>query len=96
MRKVLPISRGGQISIPAEIRHRWGASRVLIQDEGDRLVLKPAPEDPIAAARGRFPLRSGMTIEQMVAQGRLEEQEAEDRKWREYYGGPPPWEREGT
>jgi AbrB family looped-hinge helix DNA binding protein len=46
------ISKGGQISIPAPIRHRWGTSTVALEDHGDRIVLQPAPDDPIAAAEG--------------------------------------------
>jgi AbrB family looped-hinge helix DNA binding protein len=46
------ISKGGQISIPAAIRHRWGTSTVALEDQGDRIVLEPAPDDPIAAAEG--------------------------------------------
>lgn len=45
-------SRGGQVSVPAEIRRRWGTTRLTLDDLGDRIVLIPAPEDPIAAARG--------------------------------------------
>lgn len=48
----MKISRGGQVSIPAPIRHRWGTSTVALRDEGDRIVLEPAPDDPIAAAQG--------------------------------------------
>jgi AbrB family looped-hinge helix DNA binding protein len=46
------ISKGGQISIPAAIRRRWGTSTVSLDDQGDRLVIEPAPDDPIAAAEG--------------------------------------------
>ncbi len=46
------ISKGGQVSIPAGIRHRWGTSTVVLEDLGDRIVLAPAPDDPIAAAEG--------------------------------------------
>jgi bifunctional DNA-binding transcriptional regulator/antitoxin component of YhaV-PrlF toxin-antitoxin module len=52
MRMRLRISKGGQVSIPAPIRHRWATSTVLLEDLGDRLVLVPAPDDPIAAAEG--------------------------------------------
>jgi AbrB family looped-hinge helix DNA binding protein len=57
--KTTTISRGGQISVPAEVRRRWGTSRVEIEDRGDAIVVRPMPEDPIAAAlgslRGRGP-----------------------------------------
>lgn len=48
----MKISKGGQISIPAPIRHRWGTSTVALEDHGDRIILQPAPDDPIAAAEG--------------------------------------------
>lgn len=50
MKKRLKITRGGQVSIPASIRHRWGVHTVTLEDHGDRLILLPAPDDPIAAA----------------------------------------------
>jgi len=50
--KMTMISRGGQISIPAEIRHRWGTSRVIIEDLGTGIMVRPIPADPIGAAIG--------------------------------------------
>ena len=52
MRSRTRITRGGQISIPAAVRHRWGTSTVSLDDQGDRLVIEPAPDDPLAAAEG--------------------------------------------
>ena len=52
MKTRMRISRGGQVSIPAAIRHRWGTSTVAMEDHGDWIVLQPAPDDPIAAAEG--------------------------------------------
>jgi hypothetical protein len=52
MKKRMSISRGGQVSIPAAIRHRWATTTVTLDDQGDRIVLEPAPDDPIAAAEG--------------------------------------------
>ncbi|MGI8516082.1 MAG: AbrB/MazE/SpoVT family DNA-binding domain-containing protein [Acidimicrobiia bacterium] len=52
MRQRARISKGGQISIPAAIRHRWGTTTLALDDQGDRIVLEPAPDDPIAAAEG--------------------------------------------
>ncbi len=52
MKTRMKISKGGQISIPAPIRHRWGTSMVALEDHGDRIVVQPAPDDPIAAAEG--------------------------------------------
>ena len=50
----MKISKGGQISIPAPIRKRWGTTTVTLEDRGEEIVLKPAPDDPIAAAAGAF------------------------------------------
>lgn len=53
------ISKGGQISIPASVRRRWGTSTVALEDQGDRLVIEPAPDDPIAAAEGSLAAEFG-------------------------------------
>ncbi|NIN01234.1 MAG: AbrB/MazE/SpoVT family DNA-binding domain-containing protein [Proteobacteria bacterium] len=52
---VVPISPKGQILIPKKIREKYGVkpgSNVQILEETDGIVIKPAPEDPIAAACG--------------------------------------------
>jgi len=46
------ISKGGQVSIPAEIRHRWGTRSVVVEDHGGALLIRPIPADPIGAALG--------------------------------------------
>jgi bifunctional DNA-binding transcriptional regulator/antitoxin component of YhaV-PrlF toxin-antitoxin module len=46
------ITKGGQVSLPAAVRNRWKTERVRVEDLGDRLVITPVPDDPIAAARG--------------------------------------------
>jgi bifunctional DNA-binding transcriptional regulator/antitoxin component of YhaV-PrlF toxin-antitoxin module len=77
--KRLRISKGGQVSIPADVRHRWGTHTVVAEDQGDRLVLRPVPDDPIAAARGW--LRDlPLTSDEMRELARREEQEIERRK----------------
>ena len=50
--KVHRITAGGQISLPAEVRHRWSTQAVVLEDLGDRVVVRPLPDDPITAARG--------------------------------------------
>jgi AbrB family looped-hinge helix DNA binding protein len=79
--KRLRISKGGQVSIPAEVRHRWGTHTVVAEDEGDRLVLRPVPDDPISAARGAL-AGSGITSDEARRQARLDEQAAENRRVR--------------
>ena len=76
----LKISKGGQISVPAAIRHRWGRSTIALEDHGDHVVLRPAPDDPIAAARGDLKDVAGeMTSEEMRREARAEEAELERR-----------------
>lgn len=52
MKKRMKISKGGQVSIPAPIRKRWGTTTITLEDQGDRLVISPAADDPIEAAAG--------------------------------------------
>jgi AbrB family looped-hinge helix DNA binding protein len=74
------ISRGGQISIPSGIRHRWGTSTLALEDLGDRVVLRPAPDDPIAAARGALTGDLSMNSDQLRARAREAELVAERRR----------------
>lgn len=79
----MKISRGGQVSIPAPIRHRWGTSTVALRDEGDRIVLEPAPDDPIAAAEGVLAEElSGLDLQGLRQAGREAELAAEGRQAR--------------
>lgn len=76
------ITGAGQVSIPAEVRHRWGTSTVAIEDEGDRIVLRPVPDDPISALRGVFAdLRTDMSAAEAVRAARDEDVEISERKW---------------
>jgi AbrB family looped-hinge helix DNA binding protein len=52
MKKRMKISKGGQVSIPAPIRKRWGTTTVTLEDRGGEIVLKPVSDDPIEAAAG--------------------------------------------
>ncbi len=81
MKTRMKISKGGQISIPAPIRHRWGTSTVSLQDEGHRIVLEPAPDDPIAAAEGALAgeLR-GIDLRRLRRAAREDERVAESRR----------------
>jgi hypothetical protein len=33
---------------------KWATDRVLLEDRGDVILVRPVPADPIGAARGRF------------------------------------------
>lgn len=82
--RYLMISKGGQISVPAEVRKRWQTRRLQVEDRGDELVIRPAPDDPIRAARGILKDRLGRTSEELRRMVREEEAEVEERKWGPY------------
>jgi uncharacterized protein with PIN domain/bifunctional DNA-binding transcriptional regulator/antitoxin component of YhaV-PrlF toxin-antitoxin module len=74
------VSKGGQVSIPAEVRHRWHTNRLFMDDRGSELVLRPVPDDPLAAVRGSLSRRSGAPgTTSNDARARLREEEAEAR-----------------
>lgn len=81
----LKISAGGQVSVPAAVRQRWRTRVVVADDCGDHLILRPAPEDPIEAARGAFKDYPGPSTEETRWESREEERQAEERKF-----GPGP------
>lgn len=76
----LNISKGGQISLPVEIRRRWGVGRLMLVDRGDRVELRPLPDDPIAALRGVFKDVPGPPTEVVLAQLRQEDAAVEGRR----------------
>jgi bifunctional DNA-binding transcriptional regulator/antitoxin component of YhaV-PrlF toxin-antitoxin module len=81
MKVRMRISKGGQISIPAPIRHRWGTSTVALRDEGHRIVLEPAPDDPIAAAEGALAEElDGLDLARLRRAAREDERVAEARR----------------
>lgn len=83
MKRRLKISKGGQISIPAAIRHRWATSTVALDDQGDRIVLEPASDDPIAAAEGALAEEFGaLDITRLRREAREDERLAEARRGR--------------
>jgi AbrB family looped-hinge helix DNA binding protein len=83
MKKRMTISKGGQISIPAPIRHRWGTSTVTLADHGDRIVLEPAPDDPITAAEGALAGEfHGLDLARLRRQAREDEHAAERHRQR--------------
>ena len=74
------ISKGGQISVPADIRRRWRTTRVLVEDRGDSLLVRPIPDDPVGAAMGSL-AGPGPTSDEARAMLRDEEAADEDRRW---------------
>lgn len=81
MNKRMKISKGGQISIPAPIRHRWGTSTLSLRDEGARIVLEPAADDPIAAAEGSLASELlGLDPRRLRAHARADDDAAQRRR----------------
>lgn len=81
--KIVTLTRGGQVSIPAEYRRNWTSTRVMVEATERGLLLRPIPEDPIGAAMGSLAGKGkpGMTGAKALAQARAEERAIEKRKW---------------
>ncbi|CAN5760078.1 hypothetical protein BH24ACT3_BH24ACT3_11190 [soil metagenome] len=69
---VMRVSSNGQVSIPAEARARWQADEVLVVDLGDRVVMRPLPDDPVGELVGRYRGR-GPSTERARATARSDE-----------------------
>jgi hypothetical protein len=72
------ITKGGQVSLPAAVRHRWQVSAVSFDDLGDKLVVRPVPDDPVSAARGAF--KGGLDSAKLRKAAREDEVQAEARR----------------
>lgn len=73
------VSRNGQVSVPAAVRHRWGTSTVLIIDRGDYAIVRPVPDEPIEALRGAY-ATPGPAIDAARAADRAAEAASDDRR----------------
>ncbi len=77
----MKVSRNGQVSIPAEVRARWGeVERVTIVDLGDHIAMRPTPDDPVKALRGKYRGR-GRSTDEMRAMARAEDEARERRRY---------------
>lgn len=72
------VTRNGQVSLPAELRHRWATGTVLVIDRGDYAIVRPIPTNPLTHLRGAH-AGPGPTTEQARAAERTAEQEREHR-----------------
>jgi hypothetical protein len=83
MKQRVRISKGGQISIPAAVRRRWATSVVTLEDIGERIVIEPAADDPIAAAEGALAEQFGdLDVARLRRSARRDEASAERRRTR--------------
>ena len=78
---VMKVSGNGQVSIPASARARWHANRVIVVDLGDRVVVRPLPDEPVHSLRGKYAER-GPTTDAARRAARTEELAAERRRRR--------------
>lgn len=74
------VTSNGQISLPASLRRRWGADRVLVIDRGDYALVRPLPDDPIAELRGSI-RADAPSLEDLRAQERRDEARREEDRW---------------
>jgi len=76
---IAKVTTSGQVSLPAAVRKRWRAAHVVIEDEGNRVVVRPLPDDPIVAACGSLK-RRGPAAETTRAKERRAAAERERRR----------------
>ena len=72
------LSVNGQLSIPSSVRKRWNVVHMTVVDCGDHLVIRPTPEDPVAAVAGKY-AGLGPTSDEVRALARAQEDEREQR-----------------
>ena len=78
---VMKVSANGQVSIPAEARARWNAERVVVVDLGDRIVMRPLPEEPVVGLRRKYAGR-GPSTDRARRQARADDAATERRRRR--------------
>jgi len=76
---IAKVTTSGQVSLPAPVRRRWGVAQVVIEDEGDRVVVRPLPDEPIAAACGSLK-RRGVHSQAIRARERVAENARQRRR----------------
>lgn len=76
---VMKVSTNGQVSIPADARARWAVSRVVVVDLGDRVVVRPLPNDPVGSLRGKYAGR-GPSSDAARAAARAADEAVEGRR----------------
>jgi bifunctional DNA-binding transcriptional regulator/antitoxin component of YhaV-PrlF toxin-antitoxin module len=74
----MKVSANSQVSIPAEARTRWNVERLLVVDLGDRVVMRPLPEDRVGSLLGKH--RKGPRTEEARRLARAEEATTARRK----------------
>jgi len=73
------LTTDGRLTIPVTVRRRWQTRVIGLEDLGDRLVIHPLPDDPIAALRGRL---RGLTDSAKLREIAREDEAAAERRRR--------------
>lgn len=78
---IVTTSSRGQIVIPKEVRKKLKigpGKKILIRTEGDKAVLYPLPDDPVAHFCGIF--KGGPSLTEELLQERRKERVREEKK----------------
>lgn len=78
---LMKVTSNGQVSIPAAARNRWHTDRVVVVDLGDRVVMRPAGDDPIGDLSGKYS-SDGPSSDDARRLARSDDAQAEHRKTR--------------
>jgi AbrB family looped-hinge helix DNA binding protein len=76
---VMKVSSNGQVSIPAEARARWNVEQVVMVDLGDRVVVRPLPDEPVEELKGKY-RRHRASSDRVRRQSRIEDAARERRR----------------
>lgn len=76
---VRAVSKAGQVSLPADLKRRWGVDKVIVVDKNTYLTIYPMPDDPIAAVAGSLAGRGRYNSDELRAIGREEDRREEER-----------------
>ncbi len=81
--KIVTLTRGGQVSIPAEFRRGWSTNRVMVRKTDEGLLLSPVTTDPIDLATGYLAntVKRKISVEDAIREYREDEIAAEERKY---------------
>jgi bifunctional DNA-binding transcriptional regulator/antitoxin component of YhaV-PrlF toxin-antitoxin module len=84
----MKITSSGQISLPADVRRRWGVKKVRLVDHGDHVTLEPIPDDVFMATFGLF-AGPGPTTDEIRQMEREADAEREERRYGHLRRRPP-------
>ena len=79
--RIVTLTSGGQVSIPADIRRKWPSRRAIVEERPDGSVLvRPLPADVVRSIMGSF-ARPGVSVETILDDERAAEAESDEDEW---------------